>query len=122
MKKTVVFDFDGVIHKYSKGWQDGSIYDEPTEGIKEALEEISKDYTIAIVSTRCKDSDGIREIQKWLEKHDLAKYITIISAYKPPAIVYIDDRAITFKGNSKDLKAMIDNFKPWNYYLGGKQN
>ena len=25
-KKTIVFDFDGVIHKGYKGWKDGSIY------------------------------------------------------------------------------------------------
>ena len=38
MKKTIVFDFDGVIHRYSKGWQDGNIYDKPTKGIKETIE------------------------------------------------------------------------------------
>ena len=27
-------DFDGVIHKNSKGFHDGTIYDEPIEGVE----------------------------------------------------------------------------------------
>ena len=32
---------------------------------------------------------------------------------KPPAIVYIDDRAICFDGRSDELLEKIKNFKPW---------
>jgi len=34
-------DFDGVIHKNSKGFYDGTVYDKPVSGAKEALEKIS---------------------------------------------------------------------------------
>ena len=33
---------------------------------------------------------------------------------KPPAIVYIDDRAICFDGNTATLLGKIQSFKPWN--------
>ena len=33
---------------------------------------------------------------------------------KPPAIVYIDDRAICFDGHPETLLAKIVNFTPWN--------
>lgn len=60
--KTVAIDFDGVIHKYSKGWQDGSIYDEPTSGAFEYIASLMKDgNAVFILSTR-----SPRQIRKWL--------------------------------------------------------
>ena len=37
-------DFDGVIHKNSKGFFDGTIYDEPLEGTRDSLERLQCNY------------------------------------------------------------------------------
>ena len=110
-KKTIVFDFDGVIHKYSKGWQDGSIYDEPVKGIKEVIDELRKDYKIVIVSTRSATEQGKNNIIEWLKKYNIE--VDDISKGKPPALIYVDDRAINFNGNCKTLMRDIKNFKSW---------
>lgn len=129
-KKTVCVDFDGVIHKYSKGWQDGSIYDEPVEGAKEYLERLCKEYKVIIFTTRINpypfgvlDADRLLKtrddaipkinVLKWLEKNGFEnnKHFHGIRCQKPAAVAYIDDRAVNFKQWDDDLLESVKNIK-----------
>ena len=38
----IAIDFDGVIHKNTKGFYDGTVYDEPVEGAIEAIKSLSQ--------------------------------------------------------------------------------
>jgi len=103
-EKNIGIDFDGVIHKNSKGFYDGTIYDEPIEGAKEALETLSKDYDLIIYTAKAKPDrplingkTGTELIWDWLKKNDLAKYVKEVTSEKPRAICYIDDKTIEFK-------------------------
>lgn len=113
MSKTVVFDFDGVIHSYTSGWKGESIIpDKPVFGIKEAISEIRKaGYEVVVVSTRCATNEGIKAVSKYLFENEI--YVDRVCKEKPPAIVYIDDRAICFDGDTKSLLDKINNFSPW---------
>jgi hypothetical protein len=87
---TILVDFDGVIHNYSKGWLDGSAYDVPFDGARDGLKALEDlGYTVVIFSTR--DRDQIRE---WLRKYDFEPYD--VTNEKRPATAIIDDRAIRF--------------------------
>ena len=112
---TVVFDFDGVIHSYSSGWKgETTIPDPPVPGIDKALQDIkAAGYTVVVVSTRCSTQKGVDAINLWLHHNGLAQYIDTVCKEKPPAIVYVDDRAICFDGNASTLLDKISSFKPW---------
>lgn len=111
-QQRVVFDFDGVIHSYKSGWQGAAVIpDEPVEGIKEAIEEIRAEYLVSVVSARCADEEGMKAVCDYLKHHDIT--VDEVLDKKPPAVVYIDDRAICFDGNSKALLDKIKAFKPW---------
>lgn len=73
MNKTIAIDFDGVIHAYSKGWQDGKCYDEPVFGVFEAIQTlIEVGYSIFIFSTR-----KSKEIKRWMKQYAYeSDYIT----------------------------------------------
>ena len=110
---TVIFDFDGVIHSYESGWKGAEIIpDPPVHGIKEAIEEVRKEYKVVVVSSRCYLPGGIDAIKAWLKLHGIE--VDDVTGEKPPAFVTIDDRAICFDGNPSALMWKIKTFKPWN--------
>lgn len=118
-KRTVAIDFDGVIHKNSLGFHDGTIYDIPIDGTKEALEFLSKIFSKIIIFT-CKSVSrrplingmtGTELIWEWLKKNNLDKYIFDVTAEKPIAAIYIDDNAIRFtnwKETIEYIKQLLD--------------
>jgi hypothetical protein len=117
-RMTVAIDFDGVIHSYTSPWtKPEEINDGPTEGAIEYLEEITKTYEVAIFSTRAHNFGGTEAITAWLADHGLSwaahDHITI-TAMKPMALVYIDDRAWRFTGDNWPSVEEIESAMPWN--------
>lgn len=112
-KETVVFDFDGVIHSYKSPWQGADVIpDAPVFGIREAIADIRKLYNVVVVSTRCIVPEGRKAVEGFLKENGIE--VDAVMAEKPPAVVYIDDRAICFDGEPSKLLGKIKNFVPWN--------
>ena len=114
MKKTVAFDFDGVIHSYTSGWKGADIVPDPVvPGIKESIEALrAARYEVVVVSSRANTYEGAMAIMEYLGKNGIN--VDEVTSEKPPALVYVDDRAICFDGNASSLVEKIINFRPWN--------
>ena len=112
-KPTVVFDLDGVIHSYVSGWQGVDVIpDPPVPLIQEEIERIRKaGYKVVVVSTRCTDPAGMDAVKNYLDVNGIV--VDEVLAEKPPALVYIDDRAIRFDGDPRGLLEQIQQFRPW---------
>lgn len=109
--KTIAIDFDGVIHTYSKGWQDGTIYDKPVPGAFAAIRALMHDYAVFIHTTRNPNEVGAWVYNtgglKWkvdadfpvppeFWNGDASTDLVLITNRKLPALAYIDDRAVRF--------------------------
>lgn len=117
-------DFDGVIHGYASGWRGAAVVsDPPTPGALDFIEAASERFKIAIHSGRSRLPGGILAMQRWLTSELLASGRDRADVYrlldrlewwrdKPPAMVSLDDRALTFTGVWPSLKALED-FQPW---------
>jgi adenylylsulfate kinase len=92
-RKTLAVDFDGVIHRYSKGFQGlENAYDPPMEGAQEVLQRLKdKGYVLKIMSSR-----PALVIEEWLEKYNMSDLFDDVSNSKFAATVYLDDRGFHF--------------------------
>lgn len=112
-KPTLCLDFDGVIHRYSKGWHDGTAYDEPVNGALDAIRRfMDAGHPVFILSTRRPS-----QIEAWIGKHAPDISTSIISSVnddapfwnragvlgitrlKLAAELYVDDRGYRFTGD-----------------------
>ncbi len=106
-EKTLAIDFDGVIHKYSRGFQGmDNAYDPPVHGTKKALDLLkSQGYRLIIVSSRTTSV-----IEEWLKKYNMLHYFEEVTNIKRPAQYYIDDNAVRFPKDEEGAWEKIIDF------------
>jgi hypothetical protein len=101
--KTIAIDFDGVIHSFEFGFHDGTIYGTPLPGSLESIKKIAEKYKIVIYTAKAKKDrplingkTGTELVWEWLKKYEIDTLIADVTAEKPRAVCYIDDKAIQF--------------------------
>lgn len=114
----IAIDFDGVIHRFDKGFHDGTCYGEPIEGSLEAIKKLSKKFNIIIFTAKAKPSrplvqgkTGTELVVEWLIKHNVMQYVSEVTAEKPRSQVYIDDKGYRFENWNDTMKFVEEKYE-----------
>lgn len=118
--RTAAVDFDGVIHWYRRGWQDGSIYDDPVPGSLSALRKLMERYAVFINTSR-----DASQVGEWLAKKGFSVCLDdgiefwntqgtlLVTKRKLAAAVYIDDRGLYFISWNETFEELERREKVW---------
>jgi len=102
--ETICLDFDGTIAQY-----DGvniEVPGGPIAGLREFIDWAKANGKELVIHSARNDE----QIRQWLKDNGLD---IKVSFGKPAATYYVDDRAVYFNGDFKQLREDIKNTRPW---------
>jgi hypothetical protein len=103
--RIVCVDFNGVLDSYT-GWVDAAHFDPPRPGARAFLEALrSRGFDVVVFTTRYAD-----DVRAWLRQHGLDGLVSAVTDRKPAAHVFVDDRAVCFRGDFDTTLREIDTF------------
>lgn len=103
----ICVDLDGVLNLFD-GWKSADYFHPPRPGSAEFLEQLSRlGYQVVIFTTR-----WAPHVEDWLREYGLLRHVTAVTDKKPPAHVFIDDRAICFQGDFARALEQVARFRP----------
>lgn len=107
--KSVGVDVDGVVHRYSRGWNGGLMYDTPIPGAFEGIRTLQeRGFAVFLFTAR----EELQPVADWIALHSTLPVVVddprvpgrahfwndpeyvLITNRKLPAMYYVDDRAI----------------------------
>lgn len=106
IKKTICFDFDGVISSYD-GWKGFDVFGEPNQKIIDCMKKLhAAGYHLVIFTTR----QATQKMVDWLELHDVPyhdinknRHQPTLASNKPIYHCFVDDRAVNYHGQDTEL-------------------
>ncbi len=107
-RPTVCVDLDGVLNTYDE-WRGPEFFHPPRDGAREFLCALrERGYRVVVFTVRWHEW-----VRQWLETNALSEFVDEVTDRKPPAVAYIDDRAVCFRGDFQDTLEHLKAFRPF---------
>jgi hypothetical protein len=102
----VCVDLDGVLNAFD-GWRGADYFHSPRPGASAFLKSLNDLGSRVVVFT----VRWAPHVEEWLARHGLEQYVSLVTDKKPPAYVYVDDRAICFEGDFQKPLELVGGFR-----------
>lgn len=110
----IYVDLDQTLNQYRDSeWKGVEFFPELRPGAVEFLDQLRADgFDLVLYTARASIPEHKEEVQRWLKTSPLDGYFLFVTAKKGyDAYLFVDDRAIQFKGDYTEVLKAIRNWK-----------